>query len=401
MSDENRVMIIDLGEGLRQSIETTAGLDTGSAEMSDVGSVDDILYLIGSAKPSIVFFGVSGRDSDVLEIIELVAATYPKVGLVVTSAIDDSEVILRALRVGADEFLAQNCEPAAFSDAIQRVCKKKGILRPKAQSGPGQTIATFSGKGGCGTTVIAANLAFNLARLSRSKVGVLDFDLQFGDMATMMDIQAKHTLADVIAQDGTVDDDLLSQVMTEHSSGVWVMPSPTDPADSEALTADHITAIVQKLREEYAYLIIDTSCGFGACTLAALDAADRILLMTDTLVPSIQAAQRCIKVFDKLEYDREKILLVVNRFDSRAEITEGDLASAFDVPVFDILPNDFAAATTAIDTGAPLAEVAEKSALTSAVKALAARFVEGAEKEGPQEPSAGFIDQLRHMMSKK
>ena len=398
MAEDSRAMIIDLGDGLCSSVETTAGLDSDSGTESSASTIDEVLAQIEQAKPTLIFFGVSDAKSDVLGLVERVAAAYPKIGLIISSNRNEPDVILNSMRAGADEFISEECSPEAFQSALQRVCRKKGIARSKESSGPGRVIAMFSGKGGCGTTLMAANLASNIAQLSRASVAVVDLDLQFGDMATMMDIQPKHSVAEVIAEDGSLDEDLLFQVMIEHPSGVYVMASPIDPADGECITPEHVSTMLGKLKERYSYIILDTSCSFSGCTLGALDAADEILVVTDTLVPSIRSAQRSLKVFNKLGYDSEKILLVVNRFDPQGDVGEAELSKAFEIPVFAIIPNDFKAATMAIDAGVPVAEVGEKSELAGALRSLAARFVEGAEEETKE--TVGLFGRLTKIMKK-
>ena len=74
-------------------------------------------------------------------------------------------------------------------------------------------------------------------------------------------------------------------------------------------------------------------------------------------MPSIRAAQRSLQVFDQLEYERDKIHLVVNRFDTKGELTEDELAKAFELPIKHVIPNDFQTAMSAIDAGIPVMEV--------------------------------------------
>ena len=247
--------------------------------------------------------------------------------------------------------------------------------------------------------MIAANLACNLSRISGQPVAVADFDLQFGDLATMMDIPATHTIADAIGINGTLDENVIDEILIAHPSGVAVLAGPNDPADGENITGEHASTILKTLRGKFSFVIVDTSCTFNGCSLSVLDEADEIILVTDTLVPSIRAAERSTRVFEKLDYDEGNIHLVVNRFNPKGELSVEDLEKAFKLPIFHILPNDFETAMAAIDAGVPVAEVAEHCELASALRALAAKFVEGAEEEVPG-ATGGVMGMLTHLFKK-
>jgi len=399
MLDANRVMIVDLDDGLGLNIQESIGLDAEGCKSASGEAIDDVLGMIERTNPAITFFGVSDAASQMLPLIERVASVFPKMGVVVAAPSDSPELILKLLRAGADEFFTLPCTPDVFKGALQRVCRKKGILGVPSDGSTGKTIATFSGKGGCGTTMIAANLAWNLSGLSGQPVAVVDFDLQFGDLATMMDVPAAHTVADAIGDDGTLDEDLISEIVVEHPSGVAVIAAPNDPADGENITGEHASTILKRLRGKYGYVIVDTSCAFNGCSLSVLDEADEIILVTDTLVPSIRAAERSTHVFEKLDYDQESIHLVVNRFNPKGELSVEELEKAFKLPIFHILPNDFDIAMTAIDAGVPVAEVAERRELASSLRELAAKFVEGAE-EDVAGATGGVLGMLTHLFKK-
>jgi len=164
---------------------------------------------------------------------------------------------------------------------------------------------------------------------------------------------------------------------------VAVICGPEDPAESDQFRPEHTHAIIESLRRKYDYTVIDTLSNFDEHNLTALDMADRILLVTDTPVPSVRNTQRCLKVFTKLNYDPEKVLLVVNRLDKSVGAGQKELQQAFQMPVNVFIPNEFAIVMGAVDAGQPVAETTEKSAVVAAVKQLVQSLV-GEAPEAPQ-----------------
>ncbi|HUW32397.1 MAG TPA: hypothetical protein VM223_12365, partial [Planctomycetota bacterium] len=107
-----------------------------------------------------------------------------------------------------------------------------------------------------------------------------------------------------------------------------------------------------------------------------LDIADQIILLTDSLVPSVRNTQRCLKVLAKLNYDQDKIMLVVNRVDRNVGASPKELQQAFEQQVSVFIPNEFATVMNSVDAGLPLTESAPKSGVVAAIRQLAKQLAD-------------------------
>ena len=345
-------------------------------------------YLAGEG-PAVMFFGIAQDPEATLAAVRKCAEHCRRPGgrpgspaaIIGITTRASSDLLLEAVRAGIDEFLTPPLDDKTVRDCIRNVCEKKGILQTAPNSRGGRIFTVFSGKGGCGKTTLATNLAYQLAQLPERSVLVLDLNLQFGNAATFLDLQPRHTIIDCLTKEGgVVEDEMLVKLPCRHASGVAVLSGPDDPADSDQLKPDQTLALLESLKGRYDFVVVDTISNFDENNLTALDVADRIILLTDTLVPSVRNTQRCLKVFSKLDYDLDKVVLVVNRFDKNVGAGAKELQQAFDIPISGFIPNEFAAVMSAVDAGLPIAEATQKSGVTAALKQLAHELV-GAEPE--------------------
>jgi len=328
-------------------------------------------------EPSIVFFGI-GRDgaAAVEAVRQCLAALARPVGFIAVTEAMPPKLLIEAMRAGVDEFLAPPLSDKNIRECVHNVCRKKGIAGPGPSAGGGKIITVFSGKGGCGKTMLITSLAHQLTLMEQSVV-ILDLNLQFGNVATFLDLQPRHTLMDCVAKDGRIDEEMLTRIPARHASGLAVIPGPEDPADSDQLKPEQTHALLDGLRKKFDFVIVDTLSVFDDHNLAALDIADRIILLTDSLVPSVRNTQRCLKVLSKLNYDQDKIILVANRVDKNVGASPKELQQAFTLPIGVFIPNEFAAVMSSVDAGLPLAESAPKSSVVSAIRQLAEQLAEG------------------------
>jgi pilus assembly protein CpaE len=171
-----------------------------------------------------------------------------------------------------------------------------------------------------------------------------------------------------------LDRDLLDQSVPRHRSGVWVLSQAEKASETELLTPETIGSVVQFLRLQYDHLVLDGVHGFGDVALAALDLADRIVLLVTQEVPAVRNAQRCAEIFQRLGYEPTRIALVVNRFQKGSTITREVIEETVGLPVSATLANDFHAVTRAVNRGVLLWDASPGSALTKDVDALAAEL---------------------------
>ena len=397
LSRKLKIAVINADDASARAIGRAAGvLEPGSSaavQSNPVRSLADPDVLAGFLAEqgvSILFFGIGQDSAATLDAIrKSIAASSRPVGIIGITERASSELLLESVRAGVDEFLTLPLNDKNIRECVRNVCRRKNIAHA-GPSGGGKVVTVFSGKGGCGKTMLATNLAYELAKCEASVV-VLDLNLQFGNAATFLDLQPRHTIMDCISKDGTVDEEVLTRIACKHACGLALIPGPDDPADSEQLTPEHTHALLDGLRKKYDFVVVDTHSKFDDHNMTALDMADKIILVTDSLVPSVRNTQRCLKVLAKLNYDSNKILLVVNRMDKSVGASQKELQQAFDVPIAVFIPNEFAAVMSSVDAGLPISESAPKSGVVAAIRQLSQSLADTGEE---QPASRGWFQKL-------
>ena len=199
-------------------------------------------------------------------------------------------------------------------------------------------ITVFSPKGGSGKSVFASNLAAGIGKHTEKKALLIDLDLQFGDLAFMLGLKAKGTIADLVDKEIEKEEEF-KKYLINHPLGFSVLPSPVKPEQSEMITSNHLRKYVKLAREMFDFIVIDTHSLFQDLTINAMDISDIICLIMAPEMNHIKSMHVCLKVMETLKYPKEKIRLVLNREDSmfgrpRADI-EGALKRKFDFSLHD------------------------------------------------------------------
>lgn len=331
-------------------------------------------------KPGVVLVGVSAETPQNFGYIYNVNAAGGVV--VVVSQSKESDLILRAMRSGAREFVVDS-DP----DEIQMAVRAQAVsLQPQPD---GSVITVFPAKGGVGATMIATNLAGALQRQGL-RVCLLDLDLYLGDVLSFLDLAGNYSISDVLSNLGRLDRDLLETSITKHGSGLAVLAQSGKMEEAEHLAASEIGKLIGVLRHHYDRVIIDGVRGFDEMALAALDASQALLMTLTQDVPAVRNAQRCLELFGRLGYDQQKVKLVLNRYQKASRITLEVIADTLHVPVAHTISNDFVSIIDAINRGVLLNEAAPRARLTQDIADLAA-IVNGGSAAPATPAKSGFL----------
>jgi pilus assembly protein CpaE len=301
------------------------------------------------------------------------------VAVVGVGAQKEADLILAALRAGVREYVVER-EGEPLQRSVQQLLEASGTLQL------GKITAVLGAKGGMGATTLAANLA-GVFRQRDQRVCLADLDLELGDVLSFLDVRGSYALADVAANARRLDRDLLDQSVPRHGSGIWVLSQTEKAAEAEGLGPESVAAVLRFLRTHYDQLIVDGVHGFGDVALAALDLADRIVLVVTQEVPAVRSAQRCAEIFGRLGYEADRVLLVVNRFHKASTITTQVIEETVGLPVAATIGNDFQALTRAVNRGVLLRDEAPRSPVVRDLEALSERL---APSGAPAEPPSGL-----------
>ena len=282
----------------------------------------------------------------------------------------EPDLILRAMRSGIQEFLVYPPDPKDLASSVDRLMR-----RANGSGQRGVVYALYSGKGGLGTTSIAANLSYALAKGHKdSRVSIADLVVNDGDIRVFLNLKPAYDLGDLVKKLDRVDAELLYSLMTPYREGIWALPGPDNPELDDLLDGATVSTIIEQLRSHFAFTVLDCEHHMSERTLAAMDIADRILLVTQLNVPALRSTQRSLAICRRLGYANEKMCVLVNRFQSGEVLSLTDATDVLKCDVFWKLPNDYRTAAGALMKGIPVAEFDPNSKLAWSYGQLAAKL---------------------------
>ena len=223
-------------------------------------------------------------------------------------------------------------------------------------------IAVLGPKGGTGKTMTACNLGEALAAAGASTV-IVDLDLQFGQVATHLNILPRQTLADVVREEAALrEPELLRTYATKHDSGLHVLSASTGPELAETITADHVDKVLTTLLDTYDQVVVDTGTWLDERTMRAFEHAESVLFVTTPEIAALKALTALIEYLNESGTVAAKTMFVLNNAFGREILKLRDVEQALGTQVTAELPYDPFLYLKAVNEGVPIVTGAPKSA---------------------------------------
>lgn len=322
-------------------------------------------------RPSIVVIDISVKTDLALDIVNKISTNHKMCKIIVTSTNYSTDILIKAMRAGAREFLQK---PFIQNDIVSSFNKlKEQVTGAGSEDRKCRVITTFSNKGGIGKTAIATNLALELANMTKEKVALIDLNLQLGDITTFLDINPSFDISYVIQNLSRIDETFLLSTLEKYKdTSLYILADPPYLEQAEDITAEQIGTLFEVLKQAFSYIVVDTSANFDGKTITALDQSDLILLITIVNLPAIRNCQRCLDLFERLGYEKEKTKIIINRYMENDEIKVEDVEDVLGKKIYWKIPNNYFTIMSAINKGIPVGIVNPDSNITQSYRELAA-----------------------------
>lgn len=386
-------------------------------------SFDDAILFFGQDDSNNVEFMVvavnSADENDVDRIAEIVAAGKTKGIKVVLLADNISPVALhRLMRSGADDFLPYPLPDQALHDTIARLdtslddgmpyptvpsptvpapsapAQPAEVAPPARPNAPATVARSQSDRdgvvlpvhglaGGVGATTFAVNLAVEMAALAAKdgqRVCLMDFDFQFGNIATYLDLPRRDAVTELLAEVAVADDTVFLAAMQTYRDGLNVLTSPVDMMPLEIVTPQDIGHLIDMARANFDYVIIDMPSTIVSWTEAVLGRAHIYFGILELDLRNAQNTLRLVRALKAEGLPHEKLRFGLNRAPRFTELAAKSrvkrMAESLDISLELQLADGSAAITNANDQGLPLADVAPKNPLRKDILKLAQSLFE-------------------------
>jgi len=328
--------------------------------------LDDLAGLVEDGC-DVLIVDIDGRPEQGLELVEAACALDPVMTVMAYGTQTDSKLLVRCMRAGAREFLWEPLSTTAMVEALVRAAARREEVKSLKKT-RGKALVFVGAKGGSGVTTIAANFAVALAGESQQTVALVDLNLRLGDAALTLGLASEFSTLDALQNEKRLDSELVSKLLVRHSSGLRVIAAPGHLTGFQPSPAA-ILKLVQILRGDFGWVVVDAGCQYGAHTQSLFDAAEKVYLVSQVSVADLRNAHLLIQAhFQKDE--RRKVEVVLNRFEFRAgEIDAASIEKALTVASNWKVPSDYQAVRQAQNTATAL--VSKDGAVTRVLTAMA------------------------------
>lgn len=338
--------------------------------IDDFNNYSDVFNILASSKgKSLLIIDLSTNKIKNLDFILQVTKECKNCKVLALSDNPSVELIIEVMRAGAKEFVPVPIIKNEFFEAIKKLVTE---MNEPVKKNKCKIISVFSNKGGIGKTSLATNLALELAKITKENIALIDLNFQMGDITTFLDLKPSFNISYMLENLDKINETfLLSTLERYKSTSLYVLADPPYFKQADNIQPRQITRLFDTLKETFSYIIVDAEASFDGKNIAALDNSDLIMLVTVANLPALRNTQRCLELFEKLGYDKEKIKIVVNRYMENDEIKEVDIEKVLSKDIYWKIPNNYFAIMSAINKGIPVSDVNDTTNVSQSYKKLA------------------------------
>jgi pilus assembly protein CpaE len=356
-----KILVLDRGEELAQQVQHVADDLRPKPDVVSCTRMAGVADLLESDGPfDVLIAGPSLGTRSGLQRLGLIREELPSMSLLLafsrrpdgslrdivrTGAVDllqlpvDDKELTESIDRGIE--LAQSNAAAAAASAPATVPAAAAAPGVVAANQPGRVFTISSATGGCGKTFYATNIAYFLARYTGKRACIVDLDLQFGEVVTAMRLRPKYTIFDALQREDTHEDDLrahIEEYTVLHETGVHVLAAPREPSEADRITPPDVTRILEAVRKQFDYVVVDTPPQLNESVLAAFDLSDMLYVMATLDLPSVRNMSVFLATLEKLKISADNVKLILNKAESDVGIDIDQVTKLFPQGFESVLP---------------------------------------------------------------
>ena len=358
-----RVMLVErdrlMLEQLSQTIRKTAGFELvaryqNPSEALGQGSV---------FQPNLILLDVEGTTGS--NLLTEFHSTYDGVAILCMGEQWQAERASHYVQAGAKGYIVKPFTSEELKEAVDT------FARSGMEVGA-ETITFFSPKGKSGKTTLIANLALALARTTHEQVGIIDADLQFGDMAVFFNLSPASTIVEAVRDVRFLSPVTLAQYFMPVTQNVYVLCGTRTPNLIDRVSIPAFEEIIRMAQSLYRYVLIDVPQAFNPTAIAAAELSDityLVAMLNDGY--EIQHMQRAMEIFEDWPDYEQRALPIFTRVTPCGVARQQELSRQLGYRVAAVIPNAYNVVSAAADKGRMAVDIEPGSELTKFVTKLA------------------------------
>jgi pilus assembly protein CpaE len=387
-----KVVLIDSDSESRATLRRML-IRAHATVVAEYETVAEAAVAAASHRPDVAIVEVtddeSASDVATTRTLDRLIRALPDTAMFVTGPVNSAEFVIQVMRAGALEYLRRPVDETELTAALGKITRSRRAT--PASGRRGEIISVFSGSGGVGVTTLAISLALALAENSSRRVLLVELDTRPSDVMTFLDIRPPYSVADALQNIDRMDESFIQGLVVKYDNGLLVLTAPARP--EPPYDAERVQVMLEILRTQFDYIVIDARHDYDAATMAALDTSDSILLLAAPNVASVRSATAAIAALRQSGMDMTKIKPVISRERTGVDVDTKHVRETLGMPIFWATPNDYASTVSAINHGRPLMSGGSSSKLMVSVRGLAEKLATPS-KAGKPGPAKSLLRRL-------
>lgn len=367
MEDNVKLLLVSDDETLQNQILNIIG---ENIQTQIVNPVDVVREINRGAKDIVIF--IQPTNDIAVECIQFIKTTSPSTLVIFIAKTSDFTLLRSITKAGATEFFVFPEEQGVFAAKLPTIIKNYELKKHHQDTtfstfvrGSGQIISFFSGNGGTGKTVLASTFAQTLKLESTAEVILIDLNLQFGGIETVISINSNRSIADLAPVIRELNEGHIRNVsQTESFSKMDVLISPCDAEVAETLSEDFIAKLLRTCRRSFDFVIIDLPSFINNQVVTALEESDKIyyVLVPDT--PSLKVLKQFEELSIRLGIElKSRMSIILNHVGKENEVQEKDLKDIVRFPIEAKIRRDIKGLQPFVNKGEPVRKMVKERRL--------------------------------------
>jgi len=288
-----RIYVIDDDEQLLRMVGLM--LERGGHTVTLISNPIDGLEQVKSDRPDLLVLDVMMPNLSGHDISREIRGSKSLEDLPILVLTARSQEIDRttALKSGADDYLSKPVTSQELIERVDGLLAKRGGQKKQEE---GVLVTLFGLRGGTGRTTLAVNLAAALRRVSQQEVCLVDLSPTGSQTVMHMRLQARSSWADLPENP---DWGAIKERLVIHPSGLRVLAAPAKPVSPMTPSEEGTLTMLETLRQNMAFVVIDAPNIFSPAFVAALGAADMALHVVAPEVVAVQTAVQLNRLITK------------------------------------------------------------------------------------------------------
>ena len=288
---------------------------------------------------------------------------------------------VEGLKAGADEYVTKPVDAEEMVARVGALLKRRASsvhkLAPDQVPDKGQILAVYGPKGGVGRTVVAINLAVALRKVAKKEVVLVDANMRLGDVGFILNAPSQYGIVELVARADDLDTGLIGDVLVAHSLGIKILGGSSRFTSNGSVEIAPLEKVFAKLREMFAYVVVDLSPVLDECARAILGMADKIVLVTTPEISSLRNVQLFFEREESLNYAPDSLLVVLNRYDLNVGTKVKDIEKIVRSKIASKIPSDGELMVSSLEEGVPVVVSHPRKPVAKSLLQLAEMIAKG------------------------